>query len=152
MNFHYHDIFYLPRHIQFSLFIIYFNTGRKHVLRGGLDADVCSSNRYQPWPITFYSNASTNCIFLKSRCNEEGQIVYDEGSRNMDNTCVCDYTSGYDFLVKPRHPCFCVPSEEDCSCYLKTCPDSSVNLAPGKSKSAFTSDRKPGNSKTSRHY
>ncbi|CAG2194443.1 unnamed protein product [Mytilus edulis] len=93
--------------------------GRKNVLRGGLDADVCSLDRYQPWPLTYYTNVSTNCIFLKATCNEEGQVVHDKGNRNTDITCKCDYTKGYDFLVKPRNPCFCIPSEEDCSCFLK---------------------------------
>ncbi|VDI65032.1 Hypothetical predicted protein [Mytilus galloprovincialis] len=105
--------------------------GRKHVLRGGLDADICSSDRYQPWPITFYTNVSTNCIFLKSACHEEGQVVYDNGNRNTDITCRCDYTRGYDFIVKPRNRCFCVPSEEDCSCYLKTCHKATDKLSPG---------------------
>ncbi|VDI55554.1 Hypothetical predicted protein [Mytilus galloprovincialis] len=105
--------------------------GRKHVLRGGLDADPCSSERFQPWPITFYTNVSTDCIFLKSICNEEGQVIYDHGNRNTDITCRCDYTRGYDFIVKPRNPCFCIPSEEDCSCHLKMCQDSRYVLSPG---------------------
>ncbi|CAG2217064.1 unnamed protein product [Mytilus edulis] len=108
-----------------------FPTGRKHVLRGGLDADICSFERYQPWPITFYTNVSTNCIFLKSACNEEGQVVYDNGNRNTDITCRCDYTRGYDFVNKPQNPCFCEPSKEDCSCFLKTCPKASDKLSSG---------------------
>ncbi|XP_071150395.1 uncharacterized protein [Mytilus edulis] len=110
--------------------IDFLQPGRKHVLRGGLDADIRSSERFQPWPITFYTNVSTNCIFLKSKCNEEGQVLYGNGNRNTDATCRCDYTRGYDFLKKPRNPCFCIPSEEDCSCYLKKCPDSPFKLAP----------------------
>ncbi|CAC5373141.1 unnamed protein product [Mytilus coruscus] len=104
--------------------------GRKNVLRGGLDADICSPERYQPWPIKFYTNVSTNCIFHMSLCNEEGQVVYHNGNRTTDTTCKCDYAKGYDFLVKPRNPCFCVPSKEDCSCYLKTCLDSTFKLSP----------------------
>ncbi|CAG2239836.1 unnamed protein product [Mytilus edulis] len=104
--------------------------GRKHVLRGGLDADVCSSKRYQPWPINFYTNVSTKCIFVKSTCNEEGQVIYDKGNRNIDVTCRCDYTRGYDFIVKTLNPCFCVPSKEDCSCYLKKCTKSTDMLSP----------------------
>ncbi|XP_052097384.1 uncharacterized protein LOC127732394 isoform X2 [Mytilus californianus] len=95
--------------------------GRKNVLRGGLDADICSSQRYEPWPIKFFTNVSTNCIFQKSACHEEGQVVFDNGNRSTDANCRCDYTRGYDFIVKPRNPCFCVPSEEDCSCYLRMC-------------------------------
>ncbi|CAG2202324.1 unnamed protein product [Mytilus edulis] len=112
--------------------IDFLQPGRKHVLRGGLDADICSSERYQPWPMTFYTNVSTNCIFLKSLCKEEGQVVNENGNRNTDTTCKCDYTKGYDFLVKPRNPCFCVPLEEDYSCYLKTCIDSTFKISPAK--------------------
>lgn len=110
----------------------YSPTGRKSVLRGGLDADICSLERFQPWPINFYTNVSTKCIFIKSLCHEEGQVVYDNGNRNRDTTCKCDYTKGYDFVVKPKKICFCIPWEEDCSCYIKTCPDSTFNLSPGK--------------------
>ncbi|CAG2209729.1 unnamed protein product [Mytilus edulis] len=106
--------------------------GRKAVLRGGIDAEICSVERYQPFPIKFFTNASTNCIYLKSFCNEEGQVAYDPGNRNTDTTCRCDYRRGYDFLVKPNNPCFCKPLLEDCSCYLKTCSNSSYILSPGK--------------------
>ncbi|CAG2188075.1 unnamed protein product [Mytilus edulis] len=104
--------------------------GRKNVLRGGLDADICSSERYQPWPITFYTNVSTNCIFLKSVCKEEGQVIYGKGNRNIDATCRCDYKRGYDFLVRTLNPCFCIPSKEDCSCYVKTCLNATGKLSP----------------------
>ncbi|CAG2186103.1 TTN [Mytilus edulis] len=103
--------------------------GRKNVLRGGLDADICSFERYQPWPIKFYTNVSTNCLFLKYKCNEEGQVVYVNGNRNIDRSCRCDYTKGYDFLIKPQNPCFCEPAKEDCSCYLKTCPKATDKLS-----------------------
>lgn len=103
--------------------------GRKNVLRGGLDADICATERFQPWPIKYYTNVSTNCIFLKSKCNEEGQVLYGNGNRNYDTSCRCDYTRGYDFLMKPRNPCFCIPSEEDCSCYSKVCPESTFRLS-----------------------
>lgn len=105
--------------------------GKNSVLRGGLDADICSQERYHPWPIKFYTNLSTNCIFRKSVCSEEGQVVSDHGNRNTDTTCGCDYTRGYVFLAKPRNPCVCVPSEEDCSCYLKKCLDHTYFLSPG---------------------
>ncbi|CAC5379158.1 TTN [Mytilus coruscus] len=103
--------------------------GRKAVLRGGIDADECSEERFQPFPLKFYTNVSTHCLFLKSLCNEEGQVVYENGNRNTDTTCRCDYRRGYDFLVKPNNPCFCKPSHEDCSCYLKTCSNSSYILS-----------------------
>ncbi|CAC5404652.1 unnamed protein product [Mytilus coruscus] len=116
--------------------------GRKAVLRLGIDADICSKERYQPFPIRFYTNASTNCIFLKSFCNEEGQVVYDHGNRNSDATCKCDYRQGYDFLVRPNTPCFCKPSQEDCSCYLKICSNSSHILSPDY-KCIFKTDLTP---------
>ncbi|CAC5410613.1 TTN [Mytilus coruscus] len=111
--------------LRIKLFI----TGRKAVLRGGIDADICSVERYQPFPIRFYTNASTNCIFLKSVCNEEGQVVYGHGNRNTDTTCRCDYRRGFDFLVKPNNQCFCKPLQEDCSCYFKTCSNTSQVLS-----------------------
>ncbi|XP_076089957.1 uncharacterized protein LOC143061987 [Mytilus galloprovincialis] len=103
---------------------------RRAVLRGGIDAEVCSVERFQPFPIRFYTNVSTNCIFFKSFCNEDGQVVYDHGNRNTDTTCRCDYRRGYTFLVSPKNPCFCKPSQEDCSCYLKTCLNTSRILSP----------------------
>ncbi|CAC5384611.1 unnamed protein product [Mytilus coruscus] len=108
----------------------FLNPGRKHVLRGGLDADICSPERYHPLSIIFQTNVSTNCYFLKTKCNEEGQVVYSPGNRTTDITCSCDYTRGYNFLVKPRDSCFCVPSEEDCSCIIKTCTNSTYKLSP----------------------
>lgn len=106
--------------------------GKKSVLRGGIDAVFCSVERYQPFPLRLYTNASTNCIFLRSLCNEEGQVEYDNGTRNRDSMCRCDYRQGYDFLVQPNKPCFCKPSVEDCSCYYKLCVNSSQILSPGK--------------------
>ncbi|CAC5421079.1 unnamed protein product [Mytilus coruscus] len=105
--------------------------GRKSVLRGGIDAVLCSLERYQPFSIRFYTNVSTNCIFMKSFCNEEGQVVYDHGNRITDITCRCDYRRDFDFLVKPNNPCFCKPSQEDCSCYFKTCSNTSHVLSKG---------------------
>ncbi|XP_071153192.1 uncharacterized protein [Mytilus edulis] len=103
--------------------------GRRAVLRGGIDAEVCSAERFQPFPIRFYTNVSTNCIFFKSFCNEDGQVVYDPGNRNTDTTCRCDYRRGYTFVVSPENSCFCKPLQEDCSCYLKTCLNTSI-LSP----------------------
>ncbi|CAG2236637.1 TTN [Mytilus edulis] len=104
--------------------------GRKSVLRGGIDAVVCSKERYQPSGYTLYTNASTNCILLKSFCHEEGQVVYDNGNRTTDATCRCDYRRGFAFLIKPNNPCFCRPSQADCSCFLKICPNRSHTLSP----------------------
>ncbi|XP_052090203.1 uncharacterized protein LOC127726788 [Mytilus californianus] len=116
--------------------------GRKSVLRGGIDAVVCSKERYQPSQHIFYTNASTNCIFLKSFCNEEGQVVNNQGDRNTDASCRCDYRRGYDFLINPNNPCFCKPSQEDCSCFLKICSNSSQILSSDY-KCTFKSDLPP---------
>lgn len=118
--------------------LVTFFLGRKSVLRGGLDADICSEERYHPWPIKFYTNVSTGCIFLKSACNEEGQVIYGNGNRHTDISCRCDYTRGYDFLVKPRNPCFCVPSVEDCSCYFKACHNFTKMLSQGNFDDMFS--------------
>lgn len=89
-----------------------------------MDVGPCSFDRYQPWPIIYKTNESSGCIFMKTHCTDEGQLVYQSGDSNTDTTCRCDYSKGYDFLFKPKHPCFCVPRIEDCSCYLKTCSQS----------------------------
>ncbi|CAC5364212.1 unnamed protein product [Mytilus coruscus] len=107
-----------------------FCTCRKAVLRGGIDAEICSGERFQPFPIRFYTNVSTHCIYLKSFCNEKGQVAYDHGNRNTDTTCRCDYRHGFDFVIKPKNLCFCKPSQEDCSCYLKICSNTSQILSP----------------------
>ena len=57
-----------------------------------------------------------------SSCKGEGQTVINNGTAISDRQCGCDYSNGYDFVTKPKHPCFCVPSEEDCSCYFRSCP------------------------------
>ena len=64
-------------------------------------------------------------MYQKSQCNEEGQIVYSNGSARVDRTCTCDYRAGYAFIREPVGKCFCSPSVEDCSCYKKTCTDQS---------------------------
>ncbi|CAC5424761.1 unnamed protein product [Mytilus coruscus] len=71
------------------------------------------------------NESMSDCIFAKSLCSEEGQIVYEDGSTKDDTTCRCDYTRNYSFIKTPRHFCFCIPTEEDCSCYIQSCP---VNL------------------------
>ncbi|XP_076080196.1 uncharacterized protein LOC143051010 [Mytilus galloprovincialis] len=80
--------------------------------------------RYQPFQ--FQTNDSmSDCIYSKSICNGEGHIVYNDDSSKNDRTCRCDYKRNYSFIKTPRHVCYCLPSEEDCSCYIKSCP---VNL------------------------
>lgn len=103
-------------------------SGKKIVIRGGLDGIKCDKYRYQPIP--FLTNVSHQCLFQKSLCTEEGQVVANDSKTNTDVSCRCDYTKGYVFLYRPAHPCFCIPSEEDCSCYLKKC-NYNENLSSG---------------------
>ncbi|VDI51460.1 Hypothetical predicted protein, partial [Mytilus galloprovincialis] len=61
----------------------------KIILRGNLDAGPCSEVRYQPGQIKFLANVSSECIFSKSKCNEEGQILHDKGSPTQDDySCI----------------------------------------------------------------
>lgn len=79
-----------------------------------IDYESCPVDRYQPF--LFWSNEDHQCQIVKSLCSEEGQVQYDNGTTTSDKGCRCDYTRGYDFLVRPKNKCFCVSSEEDCSC------------------------------------
>lgn len=78
------------------------------------DRAKCNAERYQPIP--FASNR-TDCIFQKSSCNEEGQVVCKHMSLDEDVACGCDYTKGYTFVTNTTNPCYCIPSIEDCSCF-----------------------------------
>lgn len=86
---------------------------------GTLQGDNCNKDFYQPFK--FSTSGNSKCIFQKSYCNDEGQVLYRNGTNKTDNVCRCDYTRGYDFIVRPKHRCGCLPSVEDCSCYLKNC-------------------------------
>lgn len=79
----------------------------------------CNHRRYQPIVFTTFGNSE--CILLKSNCNEEGQTAYSNGSSSTDIACGCDYSQGYSFVIKPKHSCFCIPSEEDCTCFKVKC-------------------------------
>lgn len=94
--------------------------GEKYVQTGSTRNVECDTNRFQPFSL--WSNQSSNCIFLKTDCSEEGQVVYGNGSTIYDRTCGCDYSKGYTFFIQPIHQCFCRPIFEDCSCTLKECP------------------------------
>lgn len=93
--------------------------GNKYILRGDIDGEPCIENRYQPFK--FKTDGNNACIFQKSFCNEEGQIVANNGTTAADTSCRCDYTKGYVFVVDPTNKCFCHPTLEDCSCYEKKC-------------------------------
>ncbi|CAC5371715.1 unnamed protein product [Mytilus coruscus] len=80
----------------------------------------CNIGRYQP--IVFTTHGNIECLLIKSKCTGEGQVVYNNGSNSTDITCRCDYKKGYAFVSRPKNTCFCIPSEEDCSCLSVTCP------------------------------
>lgn len=63
-------------------------------------------------------------------CEGEGQVVFHSGTLISDGACRCDYTKGYKFIQQPKQNCFCIPSAEDCSCYISKCGDG-LNLASG---------------------
>ncbi|VDI47999.1 uncharacterized protein MGAL_10B000940 [Mytilus galloprovincialis] len=98
--------------------------GNKYVQRGQPDFTPCEKKRYQPFRL--WSNVSGQCIFKKSQCVSDGQFLYNNGTTESDRSCRCDYTHGYAFIKKPKHPCYCIPSEEECSCYKKNCPNNTL--------------------------
>ncbi|XP_063425983.1 uncharacterized protein LOC134709764 isoform X2 [Mytilus trossulus] len=94
--------------------------GNYPVIRGeNIDYEICSADSYQP--VLFRSNAHFKCIYLKSNCSLEGQVEMNVGTTTSDKACRCDYNKGFAFVTRPRNPCACVPSKEDCSCYIKRC-------------------------------
>ncbi|XP_063419304.1 uncharacterized protein LOC134702148 [Mytilus trossulus] len=105
----------------------YSSTGSKLIFEPYFNKAGCSSKRYQPFP--FSTDGNNKCVYQTSFCNEEGQIVHREGSMINDTTCGCDSSQGYTFITTPKHNCYCIPSEEDCSCYKLIC-DNEDNPCP----------------------
>ncbi|XP_071124008.1 uncharacterized protein [Mytilus edulis] len=105
--------------------------GRKNVVAGSTNGTLqgadCNNYLYQPFK--FLTSGNSRCVYKTSSCSEKGQVVYKNGTKKNDILCRCDYTRGYDFIIKPKHPCKCVPSEEDCSCHLKSCSSNDI-LSP----------------------
>ncbi|XP_052074216.1 uncharacterized protein LOC127712064 [Mytilus californianus] len=93
--------------------------GSKLVFQPLFNLAECNAGRYQP--VVFTTHGNSECILRKSKCDEEGQVVYSNGSYSIDTACRCDYTQGYAFVAKPKNSCFCNPSEEDCSCFRDNC-------------------------------
>lgn len=79
----------------------------------------CNAGRFQP--IIFTTNGNSECILLKSKCDEDGQVVHSNGTSRNDISCRCDYTKGYSFVSPPENSCFCKPYVEDCSCFRVKC-------------------------------
>ncbi|CAG2208090.1 unnamed protein product [Mytilus edulis] len=55
-------------------------------------------------------------------CSEEGQIIFNNGTFRDDRSCRCNFKKGFALNITTQHPCQCIPSKEDCSCYKKHCP------------------------------
>lgn len=117
------------KYIQFISCLFSFNLGQKYVTNGGRKNTDCSPLKYQPFK--FWSNKLSQCVFKKSMCSEFGQILNWNSSSMTDSTCRCDYTAGFAFVSEPRNKCFCKPSEEDCMCYIISCP-TNMGLNQGK--------------------
>lgn len=103
--------------------------GYKFIIRGNIDGKPCDEHKYQPFK--FWTNSSSDCVFAKTNCTEEGQVVFTKGNTTTDRKCRCDYISGYAFVAHPRHYCYCDPQREDCSCYQLPCKKMEV-MTPGK--------------------
>lgn len=97
-------------------------------VQGTLQGANCDDAFYQPFQ--FLSSMNSRYAYRTSYCSEEGQTIFSNGSTLRDRLCRCDYTKSYDFIVRPKHRCYCVPTEEDCSCHLKTCSSNDM-LSPG---------------------
>ncbi|XP_052075114.1 uncharacterized protein LOC127712610 [Mytilus californianus] len=97
----------------------YSSTGSKLIYEPYFNKALCSINRYQPFP--FSTDGNSKCVFQKSFCNEKGQYAFQTGTLKSDTTCGCDLSRGYEFATKPRNNCYCIPSEEDCSCHKLPC-------------------------------
>ncbi|CAC5410957.1 unnamed protein product [Mytilus coruscus] len=98
--------------------------------RNNFDATKCRPERFQP--IGFTTVGNSDCVFKKSKCVQEGQIVaheIKEESSLVDTKCLCDYTKGYSFINLPKDKCYCSPSVDDCSCFREFC-SSGKKLSP----------------------
>ncbi|XP_076084515.1 uncharacterized protein LOC143055269 [Mytilus galloprovincialis] len=93
--------------------------GSKLVFQPLFNLAKCNDGRYQP--IVFTTHGNSECIYSKSKCADEGQLVFSNDSSSADTACRCDYTKGYAFVTRPKNRCFCNPSDEDCSCFRSTC-------------------------------
>lgn len=98
--------------------------GHKKVFAGNLHGIKCAKGTYQPFK--FWTNGTSDCVYKKSLCNGEGQVVHDTGNNEYDQQCRCDYRQGYDYANKPKHKCYCQPSVEDCTCYKTYCASGEI--------------------------
>lgn len=111
-----------------TTFVIY--PGDKTVINSGnFDTESCLLERFQPF--SFSTSQANNCIYKKSMCTEEGQLIFNNGTSRDDRQCWCDYTKNFNFVSTKRvNMCSCDPKNEDCSCYKKMCSIGQI-LTPG---------------------
>ncbi|CAC5418342.1 unnamed protein product [Mytilus coruscus] len=94
----------------------------------------CPENLQRHLRVKSFCNASSHdsyaCLFdehtdvFKESCTAQPSFVNDP-STTQDNNCRCDHIDSYAFLIQPRNKCYCIPSEEDCTCFRKKCPENS---------------------------
>ncbi|VDI12115.1 Hypothetical predicted protein, partial [Mytilus galloprovincialis] len=95
--------------------------GSKRIFSGYFTRGKCNQSRFQPFK--FKTNASmSDCVYAKSICSEAGQIMHNNDSAKSDITCRCNHRKNFSFVTSPRNLWYCIPIEEDCSCYVKSCP------------------------------
>lgn len=102
-------------------------SGNKQYYPRYFNREPCNGERFQPFK--FWTNGSSDCVYLKTLCSGEGQVIYNNRTTTEDRTCGCDFKSGYAFVLPPVNVCFCDPAVEDCACFLKPCPIMNV-LSP----------------------
>ncbi|CAC5426454.1 unnamed protein product [Mytilus coruscus] len=105
--------------------------GDKTVVNSGnFDTESCSLDRFQLF--SFFTSQGNNCVYKKTMCNEEWQLIYSNGTSVNDRKCRCDYTKNFSFVSTKRvDMCSCDPTNEDCSCCFKLCSVGQI-LTPGK--------------------
>ncbi|CAG2192461.1 unnamed protein product [Mytilus edulis] len=95
--------------------------GEKYILHHRPTSAKCgNTNRYQPFGLQHFSD---QCVYQRSMCSEAEQLRFNDGSVTVDKSCRCNGAQGYAFVTSPKRRCYCTPSTEDCSCYLKRCTD-----------------------------
>lgn len=95
--------------------------GFKYVFQPNPNRDSCDLSRYQPF--IFNTTGYSDCVFLKSHCNSDGQTTHKNGTTRSDRTCTCEAREGYIFVNDPLNKCYCNPTREDCSCYIGNIPN-----------------------------
>ncbi|XP_063448129.1 uncharacterized protein LOC134727678 [Mytilus trossulus] len=101
--------------------------GYRFIFQPNLNRAKCSITRYQPF--IFDTVGNSDCNFLKSVCNSEGQMTYENGNTISDRTCICNNYNGYTFVKKPMNQSFCKPFSEDCSCFVSIHPNNKSNCS-----------------------